>query len=186
MLEPVYKTKGIEAGLTFLQRGLYNGTAHETYEQTRVRMYKEMKTKASSRLLPDSSSARNEIKRVHLQSFMWLRCMDRVIDLIDPEDHGWTFDNRTKQFVPMWYDVTQLPQENTEEPVATKKQKLSNTADNYVENTSANLFNEADNVPAEMDEAFIDSDTDEWQDDWLSDTSSDDDSSDDDFDSFTF
>ena len=53
---------------------------------------------------------------------MWLCCMDRVIDLIDPENHGWTFDNGTKQFVPVSFDETQLPKENKDEPVATKKQ----------------------------------------------------------------
>jgi len=70
-----------------------------------------------------------------------------------------------KAFFPVCYDVTQLPQENTGEPVATKKQKLSSTADNHVENTSANACNESDNVLVEADEAFINSDNDEWQDD---------------------
>ena len=117
---------------------------------------------------------------------MWLRCLDRVVDFIDPEGHGCSFDNSAKQFVPVWYDVSQLPQENLEVPVANKKQKLSSPPDNYAETVSINIDHETEDVSAETDEDFVDSDTDGWQEDWLSDTSSDEDSSDDDFDPFTF
>ena len=54
---------------------MHGDKIRESYVSTRVRLYKNLKTKSSVSLPADPDSICEEIKRVHLQSFIWCNCL---------------------------------------------------------------------------------------------------------------
>ena len=61
----------------FIQAELYNGTAKETYVETRLRLYNEQKRKNLISLPPDPLSCKQAIRRANYQSYYWLHCTDK-------------------------------------------------------------------------------------------------------------
>ena len=55
---------------------------------TRVRIYKTLKRKTSMAISPDLDLVELAIKRTHLQKFALLRCYEKSIQSIDPEESG--------------------------------------------------------------------------------------------------
>eukprot|EP00794_Sanderia_malayensis_P005090 gene5090-biopygen4150 len=88
---------------------MYNGKVNESYLETRVRIYKSMKTKTSMSIPPDQDSVLQAIKRVHYQAFHWHRCSDITIPEVSFEDHGWKWDEEEGLVVPVWFEGLQLP-----------------------------------------------------------------------------
>ena len=52
----------------FVRTVLYSGKQRESYIETRIRLYQEMKMKSSMSLPPDPDSVVQVIKRVHYQA----------------------------------------------------------------------------------------------------------------------
>ena len=94
--------------LLFVQTVLYSGTSNETYVDTRVRLYKKLKNKSSLSLPADPDSMSQEIKRCHLQSYIWLNCLQGVISELDPENYGWYVGNDDEMH-PTWFTESQFP-----------------------------------------------------------------------------
>ena len=46
------------------------------------------KIKNSSRLIPDTHSTDEDIKRADLQTFIWRQCIKNIIEYPDPTDRG--------------------------------------------------------------------------------------------------
>lgn len=93
----------------FIRTTMYNGKSAESYLETRVRLYKSMKTKTSMSIPPDQHSMVQAIKRVHYQAFHWYRCTDIRIPNISLEDHGWKSDQDEGRVLPTWFTGSQLP-----------------------------------------------------------------------------
>ena len=93
----------------FVRCVMYNGKTDETYIDTRVRIYNEMKVKTSMSLPPDPSSLLQAVKRVQLQVKIWSYCSVLVIPEMDPEDYGWRYDPKEKKMVPVWFIGPQVP-----------------------------------------------------------------------------
>lgn len=55
---------------------------------TRVRIYKTLKRKTSMAISPDLDLVELAIKRTHLQKFALLRCYEKSIQSVDPEESG--------------------------------------------------------------------------------------------------
>ena len=116
----------IENALSFVQTVLYGGNKNESYVETRVRLFRNLKTKSSIDLPADPDSMTEEIKRCHLQSYVWRRCFDGIIDMLDRDDFGWRVvcDDT---IVPVWFTGYQLPpslrkeKKKIRQPVATKE-----------------------------------------------------------------
>ena len=100
----------INDALYFIQTVLYSGTSNESYVDTRVRLYKILKTKSSVTILADPDSMCQEIRRCHLQSFVWLNCIHGVIAELDPENYGWCVRGGDEQLQPVWFTGYQLSQ----------------------------------------------------------------------------
>ena len=71
--------------------------------QTRVKLYKALKTKSSKALPPDPDSLRQALLRVHYQVYYWLGYKKKIINEIAFEDFGWTFDGENKLVIPVWF-----------------------------------------------------------------------------------
>ena len=55
---------------------------------TRVRIYKTLKRKTSMAITPDLDLVELAIKKTHLQKFALLRCYEKSIQSVDPEEFG--------------------------------------------------------------------------------------------------
>ena len=97
----VLSPEGLSAVTMFIQKVLYNGKENESLVETRIRLYKSMKTKSSQALPPDPDSIVQAIKRVHFQTLFWLRFNDRLPEDIDCSENGWANDGET--VVPIWF-----------------------------------------------------------------------------------
>ena len=69
--------------------------------ETRIRLYKAMKTKSSQALPPDPDSMTEAIKRMHFKTYYWLRFNDRIPDEIDYSKNGWKEESGI--VVPIWF-----------------------------------------------------------------------------------
>ena len=94
----VLSPEGLSAVTIFIQKVLYNGRESESLVETRIRLYKSMSSQA---LPPDPDSIVQAIKRVHFQTFFWLRFNDRLPEDIDCSENGWANDGET--VVPIWF-----------------------------------------------------------------------------------
>ena len=82
----------------FFQTVCYSGKEEESFTETRVRLYKQMKTKTSHSLLPDEKLMLQAVKRVHYQVYYSSR-VDEIISDILLQDNGWIADKENKMFV---------------------------------------------------------------------------------------
>jgi hypothetical protein len=103
----VVSTEVEENALKFLQTIVYAGKSNESYVGTRIRLYKNLKTKSSASLPADPDSIRQEIKRVHIQSYIWLHCLDVIIMPLDTSLYEWQVDGN--KMAAVWFTGSQLP-----------------------------------------------------------------------------
>ena len=98
----------IEVVKQFIQTIIYNGSLNKSFVESRVRLCKNLKKKTSAAIPADPDSTLQEIKRVHLQSFICLRCIDPIIPILDVRQFGWTVSNENR-VKPVWFVGHQLP-----------------------------------------------------------------------------
>ena len=72
----------VESVKEFVRTVVYSGIHGENYVDTRVRLYKNLKSKSSMPLPPDPDSLEQVIKRSHFQTYQWLRCCIPQIDML--------------------------------------------------------------------------------------------------------
>ena len=70
-------------------------------------LYENQKYKNSSRLIPDTYSTDEHLKRADLQTFISRQCMENIIEYPDPINRGWQAS--TERLCPPWYSCEQLP-----------------------------------------------------------------------------
>ena len=87
----------------FVQTMIYNGKEDETLVETRVRLYKALKTKSSESIPPDPDSLCQAIYRIYYQLYYWLNFNEQIVDYIPFEEYGWTYNAQTKRVVPVWF-----------------------------------------------------------------------------------
>ena len=85
---------------TLIRYYLYSGKENETFVSTTKRLYKNQKYKNSSRLIPDTDSSDEHLKRADLQTLIWRQCMENIIEYPDPIDRGWQAS--TEGLCPLW------------------------------------------------------------------------------------
>ena len=91
----------------FFRSIMYPGLKNENLTETRVRMYRNQKEKASERIIPDDSSVEQHLKRSWLQSFIWRQCLERQIAYPEIDESGWKEEDGTT--IPVWYTCSQFP-----------------------------------------------------------------------------
>ncbi len=101
--------------IEFIQKMMYKGNVGEDLVDTRVRLYKAMKTKSSLALPPDPDSMRQAILRVHYQCFYWLRFHMTTVPQISLESNGWTVDLEDSLVFPVWFTCDQMPKKQKEQ-----------------------------------------------------------------------
>ena len=115
----------VNKAITFVQTVMYGGKQTETYIETRKRLYERSKSKSSSKIPPDPKSLLQDIKRVHLQSYVFLHATERVCNRLDPEYFGWTKDQENGTLIPHWYDGKQYPEDDVMDPPPPKRMNIS-------------------------------------------------------------
>ena len=75
--------------------------------ETKVRIYKQLKTKTSQVISPDKNSMLQAIKRIHHQLYYWLRSNIAVIPEIDLSENRWMTVEGNVQ--PVWFVGKELP-----------------------------------------------------------------------------
>ena len=93
----------------FVRSVMYSGNTNETYIETRVRLYTDMKVKTSMSLPPDPSSLLQAIKRVQLQVNIWSHSCELLIPEMDPEEYGWNYNSTLNKMGPVWFVGPQVP-----------------------------------------------------------------------------
>ena len=90
---------------------IYSGKEGESYVETRIRLYQNLKTKTSMSIPPDPDSAVQVIKRSHHQVFQWLRCCYAWIETLPLESNGWIIEEEDSKPIvkPLWFTGSQLP-----------------------------------------------------------------------------
>ena len=84
----------------FVQTMVYNGKEDETLVETRVRLYKALKTKSSESIPPDPDSLCQAIYRIiHYQLYYWLNFSEQIVDYIPFEEYGLTYSIMLKPSV---------------------------------------------------------------------------------------
>ena len=203
-IEDLGKDRSIHANVmtnafSFVQTVLYGGNKKESYVETRVRLFKNLKKKSSIDLPADPDSMTQEIKRCQLQAYVWRRCFDGIIDMLDPEDFGWRLMS-DDIIVPVWFTGYQVPASLRKErkknslPQATKVSESCDASQESEGETSVKRKkrNRASDAPLTATSLEYDADTegdkttdnkssndDMWESDFSSDDN--DDSSDDDY-----
>ena len=81
--------KSLSKPKLFFQRISYSGKENKTFVSTWKRLYENQKYKNSSRLIPDTHSTHDHLKRADLQTFIWRQCMGNIIEYPHPIDRGW-------------------------------------------------------------------------------------------------
>ncbi len=74
-----------------------------------MRLYQQQKEKSSMSLPPDPDSLLQALKRAQFQTLLWQQCSVIRIELLNPEQYGWKWDDDAKKMVPLWYNGPQLP-----------------------------------------------------------------------------
>ena len=87
----------------FVQTVLYSGKESETLVETRIRLYKAMKTKSSQSIPPDPDSLRQALLRVHYQVYNWLRFDTKMVVYLNFEHFGWKNDAQVEIVTPVWF-----------------------------------------------------------------------------------
>ena len=99
--------KTIELAKDFIKSIVYSGRKNESYVDSRVRIYQNLKRKTSMAIPPDPDSVVNAIKRAHLQTFTWLSCCHQNIIALDPQKYGW--EMKEQVLTPVWFSGNQFP-----------------------------------------------------------------------------
>ena len=115
--ERILETVDIDGLKEFIRTVIYSGKENESYVETRIRLYQNLKSKSSMPLPPDPDSVLQVIKRAHHQTYLWLRCCERMVDRLPFEGNGWLVDEDESVVKPLWYTGSQLP------PLASKNEK---------------------------------------------------------------
>lgn len=87
--ERILETVDIDGLKEFIRTVIYSGKENESYVETRIRLYQNLKSKSSMPLPPDPDSVLQVIKRAHHQTYLWLRCCERMVDRLPFEGNGW-------------------------------------------------------------------------------------------------
>ena len=83
----------------FMQGVCYSGKEEESLTETRVRLYKQMKSKTSQTLPPDEKSMLQAIKRVHYQVCYSSRVDETILSDTLLQDNGWIIDNENEKLI---------------------------------------------------------------------------------------
>lgn len=126
----------VQSAKEFLRTMLYTGKQKETYIQTRIRLYKEMKVKSSMCLPPDPDSVVQVIKRVHYQVYFWRRCTEINNEIIPFSNYGWKWCEKQKLVVPVWFTGSQLP------PSLSSKRRKKTSTGNKADDEDADAEDE--------------------------------------------
>ena len=94
--------EGLSDGSRFVQTVLYKGKLEESLVETRIRLYKGLKTKRSEALPPAPDSLTHAILRVHLQSYYLLQFQQIEMTDIDMEKSERYIDVE-QRVVPEWF-----------------------------------------------------------------------------------
>ena len=105
----------------FIRSVMYGGKPQENYIETRIIIYKGLKTKLSLSLPPDPDSVVQMIKRAHLQTHTWLRSTEVNIKQLRYSDFGWSWSEEKKRVIPIWLTRERLPTKS----FAVRKRKTS-------------------------------------------------------------
>lgn len=73
----------------FIQTMCYSEMEDQSVTETRVRVYKQLKTKTSPSTPPDKNSLLQAIKRIYCQLYYWLQSDMAVIPEIDLSENSW-------------------------------------------------------------------------------------------------
>ena len=90
----------IEMVKQLIQTIIYNGSLNGSFVESRVCLYKNLKKKTSAAIPADPDSTLQEIKRIHLQSFIWLMCLDPIIPILDIRQFGGLFPMKAEEHQP--------------------------------------------------------------------------------------
>ena len=115
----------MESAKEFIRLVVYAGESSESYVDTRVRIYKNLKRKTPITIPPDPDSVECAIKWAHFQKFTWLRCCEENVQALDPEESGWKLT--AGELKPLWFDGDQFPSSST--TCRQRKQPDGNDAD---------------------------------------------------------
>ena len=85
----------------FIRTVLYSGKIGESYIETRVRLYENLKVKSSMPLPPDPLSVIEAIKRSHFQAYIWYNSDVAVIEKLESEDNGWLIND--EKIEHLWF-----------------------------------------------------------------------------------
>ena len=80
----------------------------KSFTETRMRLYKQIKTKTSQSLLTEEKSMLQAIKCVHYQVCYSSRVHEITISDIFLQDNGWIVDKKNKEVRPLWFTGTFL------------------------------------------------------------------------------
>ncbi len=108
----------------FIRTIFYGGNSNQTYVETRIRLYNDMKVKSSMCIPPDPDSVIQVIKRAHYQIYHWIRSTEINIEPIDYQQLGWKWSDEQQLVVPIWFTGSQLP------PSLRNKRKKKQSSDN--------------------------------------------------------
>ena len=82
----------------------YSGKKDESYVDTRVRLYKNMKVKSSSTLPPGPKSFNKHIRRVNFQLYEWVRFDTKIIPERIINGNGRKQGEEDGKIIPVWYE----------------------------------------------------------------------------------
>ena len=86
----------------------YTGREEESFIETMVRLYKQMKTKTSQSLALEEKSMLQAIKCIHYQAFYSSRVDEIITSDIFLQDNGWIVDKENKEVRPLLFTGTFL------------------------------------------------------------------------------
>ena len=89
--------------LKFIQTLCQDGLEIENLVESRVRLYKKMKSKILLTLPPDPKLMVQTIRRIHHQLYYWLRFNTKVIDVINMEKFWWSVEKERGAVTPAWF-----------------------------------------------------------------------------------
>ena len=90
----------------FIQTVCYSGKEEENLTETRVPLYKQMKTKTSQSLPPGEKLMLQAIKYVHYQVYYSSSVNETIISDSLLQDNGWIINNENEEVRPLWFTGT--------------------------------------------------------------------------------
>eukprot|EP00112_Aurelia_sp_Birch-Aquarium-sp1_P004164 Seg1472.14 transcript_id=Seg1472.14/GoldUCD/mRNA.D3Y31 product="hypothetical protein" protein_id=Seg1472.14/GoldUCD/D3Y31 len=130
---------------TFVQTVMYSGKPQEGYVETRIRIYQNLKTKSSAAVPADPKSIWEDLQRVNLTCFIWLRCLDATVTRPDP-NAGWYYEKSLNRLMPKWLTGEQLPPSLTDS--VKRKEKASSQAQGNEADAEDEISNDEIHAPS--------------------------------------